>query len=99
MDTNEAVQKLQQFIIEHDLPDTEMALYGLKCPYCGKSDRIRKLEDPDDLSSTMKPEDRKEYAQYWERLAPSGGSLGVCKFCQNPLRISVKEGKAEAVYG
>jgi hypothetical protein len=47
METNEIVQKFQQFVVDHGLPKTDMALFGIKCPYCGKSDRIRQLEDPD----------------------------------------------------
>lgn len=41
---NESVQKLRQFVIDHGLPKTDMALFGIKCLYCGKSDRIRQLE-------------------------------------------------------
>ena len=99
METLDVVQKLQRFIADHDLPKTDIALYGIKCPYCGKSDRIRKLEAPDELEGIIDPEDIKTYSDCCVALSLPMGSLGVCKFCQNPLRISVKEGKAEAVYG
>ena len=97
METLDIVQKLQQFIVDHDLPKTDIALYGIKCPYCGKSDRIRELEAPNELEGIIDPEDAKTYSDCCVALSLSMGSLGVCKFCQNPLRISVKEGKAEAI--
>lgn len=56
METHDIVRKLQRFIADHDLPKTDIALYGIKCPYCGKSDRIRKLEDPDELEGIIDPE-------------------------------------------
>jgi hypothetical protein len=99
MGTNEVIQKLQQFVIEHGLPKTDMALFGIRCPYCGKSDRIRELEDPDELQEGMDPEVIKEYAALWMNLTQSAGSLGVCKFCNNPLNLFLEEGKAEGLYG
>jgi len=98
METFNLVQKLQQFIADHDLPKTDIALYGIKCPYCGKSDRIREIEDPNELEGIIDPEDIKTYSDCRVALSLTAGSLGVCKFCQNPLRIAVKEGKAEVVY-
>jgi hypothetical protein len=98
MSNNEVVQKLQQFVIEQGLPKTDMALFGIKCPYCGKSDRIRQLEDPDELQKGMDPENIKKYTELWKNLTPSSGSLGVCKFCNNPLGISMEQGKAEPLY-
>jgi hypothetical protein len=98
METNEIVQKFQQFVVDHGLPKTDMALFGIKCPYCGKSDRIRQLEDPDALQGGMNPEDIKKYTEFWMDLTQSGSSLGVCKFCNNPLNLLVEEGKAEGLY-
>jgi len=97
MEINEAVQKLQQFVIDHGLPKTDMALFGIKCPYCGKSDRIRQLEDPDELEEDIDHEDIKKYTELWMSLTQSGESLGVCKFCNNPLKIFEGEGKGEAL--
>lgn len=97
METNEAVEKLRQFVIEYGLPKTEMALFGVKCPYCGKSDRIRRLENPNELRGEISSEDVKQYAKFWQSLTQSKRFLGVCKFCQNPLKIS-KEGRSEALY-
>jgi hypothetical protein len=97
MGINEVIQKFQQFVIEHGLPKTDMALFGIRCPYCGKSDRIRELEDPDELQEGMDPEDIKKYTELWKNLTPSSGSLGVCKFCNNPLHLFLEKGKAEGL--
>lgn len=97
MEAYDVVQKLQRFIADHDLPKTDIALYGIRCPYCGKSDRIREVEDPDELEGIIDPEEIKTYSDCCMALSLSTGALGVCKFCRNPLRISLKEGKAEAI--
>ena len=98
MSNNEVIQKLQQFVIEHGLPKTDMALFGIRCPYCGKSDRIRELEEPDELQEGMDPEEFKKYEELWKNLTQSKGSLGVCKFCLNPLELILKEKRAETLY-
>ena len=76
METYDVVQKLQRFIVDHDLPKTDIALYGIKCPYCGKSDRIRGLEDPNELEGIIDPEDIKTYSGYCVALSLPMGSLG-----------------------
>jgi hypothetical protein len=97
MITHEVIQRFQQFVIEHGLPKTDMALFGIKCPYCGKSDRIRELEDPAALQEVLQPQDIKKYEELWSYLKQSAGSLGVCKFCNNPLNLLLDEGKAEGL--
>ena len=87
MDTNQAAEKLKTFVLTHGLPKTDMALFGIKCPYCGKSDRIRELEEPDALSKKIDSENMAIYFSLWDQLARSNGSLGVCKFCQNLLLL------------
>jgi len=87
LETNEAAEKLKTFVLTHDLPKTDMALFGIKCPYCGKSDRIRELEEPDALSKKIDSENMAIYFSLWDQLARSNGSLGVCKFCQNLLLL------------
>ena len=94
MDTNSAAEELKAFIITHGLPKTDMALYGIKCPYCGKSDRIRQLEKPDALNEKMDSKNIAFYLKLWDQLARANESLGVCKFCQNLLLL---EDKASAV--
>lgn len=92
--THDIVEQLKLFAIDHDLPKTDMALFGTLCPYCGKADRIRPLEHPDELPDTINGKELTAYTGFWERFAASGGSLGVCKFCQNPLRLN-GNGRAE----
>jgi len=98
MQVQESVRMLQQLIINNGLPKRDLALFGIKCLYCGKSDRIRQLESPDELQGEMDLPDYKTYTDLWENLAISGSSLGICKFCQNLLRLYVEEGEAEALF-
>jgi hypothetical protein len=94
LDTNAAAEELKTFVLKHDLPRTDMALYGIKCPYCGKSDRIRQLEEPDALSEKMDSKQMAIYFSLWEQLTRSNGSLAVCKFCQNVLLLQDKANAA-----
>jgi hypothetical protein len=87
MDRNHAVELLKQFILEHGLPRTDMALFGVLCPYCGKSDRIRGLEAPPRLNGTIDQEAITRYARVWSVLAAADELLGICKFCQNVLLL------------
>jgi hypothetical protein len=82
------IEKLQKILIEEGLPQTDRALFGLKCPYCGKSDRIRELESPQALEGALGLSVLSVYKDIWRRIAMPGSALGVCKFCQNPLRIT-----------
>jgi len=81
------VEQLKFFIIKKDLPETDFALFNVKCPYCGKSDRIRQLEPPDSLNSKFNPQDLNASIEIWHNLARSGESLGFCKFCETPLKL------------
>ena len=90
METNEAAEELKTFVLMHGLPQTDMALFDIKCPYCGKSDRIRELEEPDALNQKMDSKNMAIYFNLWNQLARSNGSLGVCKFCQNLLVLQDK---------
>ena len=82
------IEKLQRILIEEGLPQTDSALFVLKCPYCGKSDRIRELEPPQALEGALGLSALSVYEDIWGRLAMPDSALGVCKFCQNPLRIT-----------
>jgi hypothetical protein len=92
-----AVDHLKFFIIQHDLPKTDFALFNVKCPYCGKSDRIRQLEPPDSLNSQFNPQDLTEYTKIWHNFARPGDSLGVCKFCDMPLKL-INNSSAEPLF-
>ena len=97
MENIEAIDKLKVLIIDNDLPQTEMSIYGIQCPYCGKSDRIRKLEPPEDLSEIVEPEVLKLYGDLWRQLNPSAAQLGTCKFCLHPVELILREGRAKAL--
>lgn len=87
LETNKAAEVLKTFVLTHGLPKTDMALFGVKCPYCGKSDRIRELEEPDAITQKMDSKNMAIYFNLWGQLARLNGSLGVCKFCQNLLLL------------
>jgi hypothetical protein len=94
LEINEAVEKLKTLVLTNGLPKTDMALFGIKCPYCGKSDRIRELEEPDELNEKMDSKQMAIYFSLWEQLTRSNGSLAVCKFCQNLLLLQDKANAA-----
>jgi hypothetical protein len=94
LEINEAVEELKTFVLTNGLPKTDMALFGIKCPYCGKSDRIRELEEPDALNEKMDSKQMATYLSLWGQLARSNGSLAVCKFCQNLLLLQDKANAA-----
>ena len=90
-DKLEALEQLKEIILAYDLPRTEMTLFGIKCPYCGKSDRIRRLESVDELAETLSAADGQRLVSLARRLMPDGRELGVCKFCLNPVRLSGRD--------
>jgi hypothetical protein len=95
MDKLEVMIDFKTFVMEHGLPQTEMALFGIKCPYCGKSDRIRQLESPDELNGNVTPSELEHYRTLWHSLVAPDVSLGFCRFCLNPLKLDLAEGRAE----
>lgn len=98
LDRLEAIEQIKLFVIENDLPKTDMGIFGIRCPYCGKSDRIRKLEPPDALTGRLNARDMLVYATLWHQLDPLDVScLGVCRFCQNPLELFMNEGHAKTL--
>ena len=94
---NDLIEELKTFVIDNDLPKTDMSLFGICCPYCGKSDRIRQLESPADLTGTLSPATMELYSNLWQQLNSQTPELGVCKFCQNPLALSLEKGLAETL--
>lgn len=85
---HETVEQLKTLIIETHLPRTEVTLCGITCPYCGKSDRIRQLEFPEDLMGVIDDGALARYTDLWRRLNPDSIRLGVCRFCLNPLALT-----------
>ena len=95
MNTWEAVEELKKLVIELGLPKSDMALFGIRCPYCGKSDRIRQLEPPEELTGKLDTQSLETYEDLLRQFAPSSRVvLGVCKFCQNPLELFFEKSKA-----
>jgi len=90
----EVIEDLRNFVMEHDLPATEIALFGVKCPYCGKSDQIRKLEPPEDLHRVVDAKALAAYSAFLTQNNHVGTSIGVCRFCRNCLTLT-KSGRAE----
>jgi hypothetical protein len=90
----EVIEDLRNFVMEHDLPATEIALFGVKCPYCGKSDQIRKLEAPNDLRHVVDAEALAAYSAFLKKNNHNDISIGVCRFCRNCLSLT-KSGRAE----
>jgi hypothetical protein len=97
MTRNEMVEAFREFVMEHGLPLTDMALFGIRCPYCGKSDRVRQLESPEELEDDLPPDDVEVYRHLWQSLISGDPGLGVCKFCQNALRL-VDGNTAESLF-
>jgi hypothetical protein len=95
LDSREAVASLKRLVIECELPKTDMALFGVLCPFCGKTDRIRQLERPPALRDILPKADLELYKTAWDILVSSEGDLGFCKFCLNPLRLDMTRGFAE----
>jgi len=90
----EVIEDLRNFVMEHGLPATEIALFGVKCPYCGKSDQIRKLEPPEDLQHVVDAEALAAYFDFLKKNNHLDTSIGVCRFCRNCLTLA-KSGRAE----
>lgn len=94
MSEHEQIEQLRMFTINHGLPKTDMALYDVRCPYCGKSDRIRVLESPDELTGSINATDLETYKSLWNEILDASSSLGVCKFCQHVLKLG-ENGRAD----
>ncbi len=88
MDEWEKIERFRAIVVELELPRHDFVLFGVKCPYCGKADRIHKLEDPSELGETSV-----EYAEIWNKFR-SKGELAVCKFCRQVLLLSEPSGSA-----
>jgi hypothetical protein len=95
MEKIEAVEQIKLFVMEHELPRTDIALFGIKCPYCGKSDRIRQLETPEELNGALEKTNLEQYKMLRRSLVKEDATLGICKFCFNALELDLDEGVAE----
>mgnify|MGYP005832338553 CR=1 FL=1 len=91
MDLWSRIERFRTLVTEMGLPRDETAYFGVTCPYCGKTDRIYRLEEPSELDGA--PE---EYGQMWQEFAKQG-ELVVCKFCRHLLRL--EEGQKAVALG
>ncbi len=83
-----SAEVIKRLVMDYELPRREKTLFGVMCPYCGKSDRIRVLEPPGDLEADLPENNRNVYTAAWADLAGPDGSLGICRFCVNILKLS-----------
>jgi len=88
MEHHTPAEVMKRLVMDHELPRREKTLFGVMCPYCGKSDRIRVLEPPQDLEEEIPENSRNVYAAAWADLAGPGEFLGICRFCVNILKLS-----------
>ena len=88
MTDREEFENFREMITELGLPRHDFALFGVRCPYCGKSDRIHQLERPAEVAGVPA-----EYARFWERSA-DGGELVLCKFCRQVLKYTESDHQA-----
>ena len=95
MEIMDALLQLKDFVLEHGLPRVDVALFGIKCPYCGKSDRIRQLETAEELNGDLLSTDLEHYKMLWRSLGKKDGTLGICKFCLNALWLDRDKSLAE----
>ena len=86
MDGEKAVETLKEIALDKELPHTEYALFGVRCPYCGKMDRIRPLEPPDEIEEIL-GEDLLRYRAAWEALVQQDREAGICWFCRQVLKL------------
>ena len=75
----EDLERFRTLVLELGLPRQNMAYVGLRCPYCGKSDRIHRLESASELDDPPA-----EYAEFWMRYG-NRGCIMVCSFCRQVL--------------
>ena len=88
MDEWEEIERVRAIVVELGLPRHDFVLFGVMCPYCGKSDQIHKLEDPSELGEIPA-----KYDEIWNKFR-SKGELVVCKFCQQVMLFSEPRGSA-----
>ncbi len=77
-------ERLRRLVLELDLPMARVHVLPVRCPYCGKSDRIHALTDPASERG-VPPDHRTEYETLWKDFGGQG--LGVCKFCHQLVRV------------
>lgn len=82
------IEGLRALVLDLGLPQHDLAMFGVSCPYCGKNDRIHKLEKPAELDDPPAL-----YSQGWEQCRDQG-ELVLCKFCRHLLAFDQAAGRA-----
>lgn len=90
------VVKLKNLILDLALPRADVVLFGVICPYCGKNDRIRRLESPEELAKDLEETTWRNYQQLWNEVQEGEADLAVCKFCHNVIFLN--DQKNPAIY-
>jgi hypothetical protein len=83
MDIFDATDIVRRFWLDRANGISSQEVVLAKCPFCGKTDRIRliPLDQPKD-----EPPDQ-EYQAAIEMLSSPGGTLGICRFCLNVVQV------------
>lgn len=92
------VEKLKNLILDLALPRTDVVLFGVICPYCGKNDRIRRLEPPEELAHGLEGTAWRDYQRLWNELQEGEAGLAVCKFCHNVIFLNDQKNAAKPLY-
>ncbi|MGB9802860.1 hypothetical protein [Desulfofundulus sp.] len=94
----ETIEQFRNLVLTLGLPRTDVVLFGVICPYCGKNDRVRPLDPPEELKVEELGETNIDlYDRIWRELQP-GESLAVCKFCHNILQLQGGDQKGIPLY-
>ncbi len=87
MDEFDAAEVLRLYWLGHSDTITSQQIILATCPFCGKGDRIRLL----DQENPTFPVSEDDYSAAWEKLSSSGRLPGICQFCQNLVILRGKQ--------
>lgn len=92
------VEKVREMILKYELPQNEMVVFGVMCPYCGKYDRIRLLDSPEGLEGKVDEDYLRNYSKIWQEIERKQKKLAVCRFCFNVVGLEEENFRAVALY-
>ncbi|MQL52726.1 hypothetical protein GFC01_10720 [Desulfofundulus thermobenzoicus] len=92
------IEDFKNLILDHGLPETDVVLFGVICPYCGKHDRIRQLEAPQELAGALDENVLHRYRAMWNLLSREDQGMAVCKFCHNIMAFADDSFRVETLY-
>ncbi len=90
------LERLKEILLIYELPRQDLALFGVLCPLCGKTDRIRQVELPHQVKEYHDiPRDVAEFYTYiYSACINNEQVMAVCKFCNTPNNKDQKGMKA-----